>query len=110
MYSTIIFNEEDRHKTARYKIKGCEKAIIVRSDATAFILQVETMSLSDPHYRSNNFLNIVSPGDYDISHMPIGCGMELIFRIEEPLDPAAHLFVEIVYETCIPEKCCDCDK
>ena len=45
--STIIFSEEDRHKTVRYKVKGCEKAVIVRSDVAAFILQVETMILSD---------------------------------------------------------------
>jgi hypothetical protein len=110
MNPTIIFEEEDRHKTKRYKIKGCEKAIIVRSDTAAFILQVETMSLNDAHYRPQNLLNIVSPGDYPIDMLPIGCGMELIFRIEEPLDPNSHLFVEIQYETCIPEKCCPCGK
>jgi len=108
--STIIFSEEDRHKTVRYKVKGCEKAIIVRSDAPAFILQVETMSINDSHFRTNNFLNIVNSGDYILDYAPIGCGMELIFRIEEPLDPLAHLFVEIIDETCIPEKCCPCSK
>lgn len=106
--STIIFSEEDRHKTVRYKVVGCERAIIVRSDIAAFILQVETMSLEDAHFRTNNLMNIVMSGDYNIQDMPIGCGMELIFRIEEPLDPNAHLFVEIVYETCMPEQCCDC--
>lgn len=108
--STVIFSEEDRHKTVRYKVKGCEKAVIVRSDVTGFILQVETMSLKDSHFRINNFMNITMPGDYSLINTPIGCGMELVFRIEEPLDPLAHLFVEIVYETCVPEPCCICEK
>jgi len=108
--STIIFIEEDRHKTARYKVKGCEKAIIVRSDVPAFILQVETHSLNDSHFRPNNIMNIVTSGDYSLIDKNIGCGMELIFRIEEPLDPIAHLFVEIIYETCNPEPCCPCDE
>lgn len=108
--STIIFDELDRHKTVRYKVKGCEKAIIVRSDTTLnFNLDIATMSLSDPHYRRQSMLVITNQGDYDISNMPIGCGMELIFQVDDSIDPASHLFVEIIYETCIPEKCCPCE-
>ncbi len=106
--STVIFSEADRHQTVRYTVTGCEKAIIVRSDVGAFILQVETMSKQDSHFRVQNLMNIVMAGDYPLIDASIGCGMELIFRIEEPLDPAAHLFVEIVYDTCVPEECCDC--
>ena len=106
--STIIFNELDRHKTARYKVKGCERAVIVRSDVSIFNLTVETMSLEDPHYRRNPFMTITQAGDYSMVNMPIGCGTELIFQVDDSLDPLAHLFVEIVYETCIPEKCCNC--
>jgi hypothetical protein len=109
MNTTIIFNELDRHKTARYKVKGCEKAVIVRSDTTtAFNLDISTMSLEDPHYRTNPFMSIVQAGDYSIINTPIGCGMELIFQVDDSIDPLAHLFVEIIYDTCVPEKCCGC--
>ena len=107
--STIIFNEEDRHKTVRYKVKGCEKAIIVRSDMEGFTLDIETMSLKDPHYRTFQFMNITNSGDYPIFGTALDCGMELIFKIVEPVDPNMHLFVEMIYETCQPEKCCPCE-
>jgi hypothetical protein len=101
--SKIIFEELDRHKTARYKVKGCEKAIIVRSDAPTFNLTIETVSLEDSHYRKNPLMVITQAGDYDIINTPIGCGMELIFQVDDSLDPQAHLFVEIVYNTCVPK-------
>ena len=105
----IIFNELDRNKTARYTVKGCEKAVIVRSDMSLpFNMTVETISLKDPHYRKCPFLNINQSGDYSLVNTPIGCGMELIFQVDDSIDPNAHLFVEIVYETCVPEKCCPC--
>ncbi len=107
--STIIFNELDRHKTARYKMQGCEKAIIVRSDVPTFNMTVETMSLSDPHYRTNPLIVITQAGDYPFFTHGIDCGMELIFQVDDQIDPAAHLFVEIIYETCQPEKCCPCE-
>lgn len=104
----VIFNELDRHKTARYKVKGCEKAIIVRASTTTFNMQIDTMSLSDPHFRKFPLMTINNSGDYPIFGMPIDCGMELIFQVIEPVDPLTHLFVEIIYETCQPEKCCPC--
>ena len=107
--STVIFNEVDRHQTARYKVKGCEKAIIVRSSVEGFILNINTVSLSDPHFRTFQLMNIANSGDYPILGMPIDCGMELIFQLEEPVDPLMHLFVEIIDETCNPEKCCPCE-
>ncbi len=109
MNTKIIFEELDRHKTARYTLKGCEKAIIVRSDVPSFNLTIETMSFKDSHYRKNPFMVITQAGDYSIINTPIGCGLELIFQVDDQIDPAAHLFVEVIYETCVPEKCCKCD-
>ena len=107
--STIIFDEADRNRTVRYKVKGCEKVIVVRSDlGLPFNLDIETMSQNDPHYRINPLMNINTSGDYQIDMMPIACGMDLIFRIDAGIDPNSHLFVEILYETCVPEKCCPC--
>lgn len=103
--STVIFEEADRHRTKRYKVKGCEKSIIVRSEPVAFILKVETMSLEDAHFRPQPFMTITNAGDYQFPP-DAGCGMEVVFRIEEPVDPTMHLFVEVINETCIPEKCC----
>lgn len=110
--SEIIFDELDRHKTRRYKVRGCEKVLVVRSLNTTinFTLEIDTKSLKDPHYRINHLMTITNPGNYDLSNLSIACGMELTFTILEPFDPSHHLFVEILYETCVPEKCCICPK
>jgi len=107
----IIFNEADRFKTVLYNVIGCEKALVVRSDQPPpYNLDIETMSLSDPHKRSNAFMTITQNGDYNIDMMPLGCGMQLIFKTDNTITPDAHLFVEIIYETCVPEECCACNK
>ena len=94
--SVIIFNEANRNKTARYRLHGFEKAIVVRASTPSFNLKIETMSLSDPHCRSVPFMDINTPGDYLIDKMAVGSGMELVFKIDGKIDPDANLFVEIV--------------
>lgn len=106
---TIIFNEVGRNKTARYKVMGCEKVIIVRSSGI-FNLTIETVSQCDPHFRP---LVVVGPitanQDICLTQYPcVACGMDLIFRLDNTTDPQAHVFVEILDDTCVPEVCCDC--
>ena len=108
--STIIFNELTTHKTAKHTVTGCEKIIMVRSlIAGGFSLEVSTISKKDPHVRPFVIMTINTSGDYIISDR-IACGMDLMFRTDDTtMDPNSHLFVEILYETCIPEKCCPCE-
>lgn len=114
---TIIFNEADRNQTARYKVRGCEKMVMVRSDgALPFNLTIESMSCSDPHFRPlflkstgiSEDICICCDGVTTGNNIPcVACGQELIFRLDS-VDPNAHVFVEILDDTCVPEPCCTC--
>lgn len=105
---TIIFNEVDRNQTARYKVKGCESVIVVRSSGI-FNLEIETVSQLDPHFRPVQVITVLQSQDVCVSQYPcVACGMDLIFKLDSTTDPQAHVFVEILYDTCIPEPCCDC--
>lgn len=111
---TIIFNEVDRNITAVHKIQGCEKMIIVRG-TLAFNLTIESVSISDPHKRALFLKSTGVSEDICIccdntagNNIPcVACGQELIFRLDT-VDPQAHVFVEILDDTCVPEPCCDC--
>lgn len=105
---TIIFNEVDRNQTARYKVKGCEKVIMVRGSGV-FSMEIETVSQLDPHFRPLMVTTVTQNQDVCLDQFPcIACGMDLIFRTDSTIDPQAHLFVEILDDTCIPETCCVC--
>ncbi len=113
---TIIFNEADRNQTAIYNVKGCEKMVIIRgASALPFNLTIESVSLNDPHSRPLFIMSTGSNMDVCIgvdnpvtNNIPcLACGQKLIFKLDS-VDPQAHVFVEILYETCVPEKCCNC--
>lgn len=105
---TIIFNEADRNQTARYKVIGCEKVIMVRSSGV-FNLEIETVSQLDPHFRPFQVQSVTQNQDICLSQYPcVACGMDLIFRLDSTVDPQAHVFVQILDETCVPEDCCIC--
>lgn len=106
----IIFNEADRNQTQRYKVRGCEKVIVVRTDAgLPFQLDIETMSQNDPHFRTLNVMTVTSNMDICLKDFPcLACGMDVVFRLSQ-VDPNSHVFVEILDETCIPEGCCNCN-
>lgn len=106
---TTIFNELDREKTAKYTVKGCEKTIVVRGNGV-FNLEISTQSKDDPHERKLVTMTVTQEQDICIHDWPcIACGMELIFKVDSTIDPNAHLFVQILYETCVPTPCCECD-
>lgn len=105
---TIIFNEADRNQTARYRVTGCEKVIVVRGSGV-FNLDIESMSQLDPHFRPLNIQTVTQNQDICLDQWPcVACGMDLIFRLDSSVDPQAHVFVEILYDTCVPKPCCDC--
>jgi len=107
--STIIFNEVDRNQTARYKVKGCEKVIVVRASGV-FNMTIETVSQLDPHFRPRLVMTVSQSSDICIEQWPcFACGVDVIFRVDDNIDPQAHLFVEILDDTCVPEPCCDCN-
>jgi len=105
--STIIFNELDRNQTAVYDVKGCEKTVVVRSSGV-FNLVIEAISLKDPHKRPLPVATITQDTDFCLHDLCLACGMQLIFRTDATMDPQAHLFVEILDYTCVPEPCCNC--
>lgn len=93
--SKVIFKEADRHQTARYKVTGDERAIIVRSDmGAAFSMEISSVSLEDSHFRLWPWMTVNISGDYPFPM--INEGMELVFRIDGGIDPNSHLFVEVV--------------
>lgn len=108
--SKIIFNEADRHQTARFHVTGCEKVIVVRTDAALpFTLDISSMSQNDPHFRGFPLITVTSNQDICLDQWPcVACGMDLIFKLSG-VDPNAHVFVEILDETCVPEPCCGCN-
>ncbi len=104
--SKIIFNEVDRFISAIHKVEGCEKTIIIRADST-FNMEISTKSLNDPHSRWLPFMTVGTSMDIYIPDQ-WSCGMEIMFKVDSTILPDAHLFVEILDETCVPEKCCPC--
>ena len=105
---TIVFNEVDRNRTARYKVTGCEKVIVVRGSGI-FSLDILTERQLDPHHRELLSMTITQNQDVCLAQFPcVACGMDLIFRTDSATDPQAHVFVEILDDTCAPEKCCAC--
>ncbi len=105
---TIIFNEVDRNQTARYPVKGCEKVIVVRGTGV-FNLEIYSESRLDPHGRALQVMSVTQDQDICLNQFPcIACGMDLVFKTDSTIDPQAHLFVEVLYETCVPEPCCNC--
>lgn len=107
---TIIFNEEDRSKRARYKIQGCEKTIIVRGLIQPATLTLYTVSQLDPHWRLNQVFQVGNDTDICVEQFPcLTCGMDLIFELNiDPTGTNNRVFVEILEDTCVPEPCCDC--
>jgi len=115
--SKIIFNEETRDVTEIHDVTGCEKMIMVRGTSPfAFTLNINSMALSDPHKRRKP-LTTVTSSDENICigccetanfNIPcVACGEQLEFQLSG-VDPNAHVFVEILDDTCVPEKCCNC--
>ena len=106
---TIIFNEVNESKVARYKVQGCEKVIVVRGDTTAanFNLRLETVSQCDPRFRRVEVANISGNQDFCLDNFPcLACGMDLILTLDITVtNPPPNVFVEILDETCVPEKC-----
>ena len=107
---TIIFNEEDRSKRARYKIKGCEKTIVVRGLVQPATLTLYTVSQLDPRFRQYQVIQVNSDMDICIEQYPcLSCGMDLIFELNiDTTGVNNNVFVEILDDTCVPEPCCDC--
>lgn len=107
----IIFNEVSSAQTAVYTVRGCEKTIIVRGTAgEVFNLDIDTESASDPHERHLIVQTVTSSQDICINTgFPcFHCGMRIFFRTDSTISPNAHLFVEILDDTCVPKPCCDC--
>lgn len=107
---TIIFDEVNESKVARYKVQGCEKVILVRGDPAAggaFNLRLETMSQCDPRFRRVEVANIPGSQDFCLENFPcLACGMDLIFTLDiTATQPSPNVFVQILNETCVPEKC-----
>lgn len=103
---TIIFDEVNESKRARYKVKGCEKVIMVRGDGQ-FNLNIETVSQCDPRFRTNQVFTAAGNVDICIEQFPcIACGMDLIFNLDVTTGtPMPNVFVEILDDTCVPKPC-----
>lgn len=106
----VIFNEEDRSKRARYKIKGCEKTIIVRGLVQPSTLTLYTVSQLDPYFRLHQVFQTSSDMDICVEQFPcLSCGMDLILELNiDTTGTNSRVFVEILDDTCVPEPCCDC--
>ena len=106
---TIIFNEEDRSKRERYKIRGCEKTVVVRGLAQPATLTLYTVSQLDPHFRLFQVVQVTQDSDICVEQYPcLSCGMDLIFELEVGTANTGRVFVEILEDTCVPQPCCDC--
>lgn len=105
-----IFKRENADAQEVYDVKGCEKVISVRGD-TPFTLDIEVFSLADPYMRPINITTITNSQDFCIStNWPcIACGDRIVFKLSGiPIGTLPRVFTEIKYETCVPEKCCNC--
>lgn len=115
--TTVIFQCADRNRTEIYEMNGCEKVLKVRSliDPVTelpynYTLNVFSVSKNDAHLRQTQVMNIMNQNmNMPIDSMWGSCGDMLIFQLSDVVADA-HVFVEIEYETCIPQPCCDCKK
>ena len=106
---TVIFNEENKDTIYKYHVKGCEKVIVVRGDGS-FTLNIETQSKNDPRSRSNFvFGPITGSQDICVEQFPcLACGMIILFTLTpDATNPTPNVFVEVLEDTCVPEKCCE---
>lgn len=115
--TTVIFQCADRNRTEIYEMNGCEKVLKVRSliDETTgnpynYTLTIFSVSNNDAHSRQVQVMNIMNENiNIPIDSMWGSCGDSLIFQLSDVV-PDSHVFIEIQYETCIPQPCCDCKK
>lgn len=115
--TTVIFQCADRNRTEIYEMNGCEKVLKVRAlinDTTGnpynYTLIVFSISKNDAHLRPTQVMNITSQNmNMPIDSMWGSCGDMLQFQLSD-VDAESHVFLEIEYETCIPQACCDCKK
>lgn len=107
---TIIFNEEDRRKRARYKVKGCEKTVVIRGLVQPATLTIYTVSQLDPYFRLFKVFEASQDTDFCVHEYPcLACGMDIIFELNVDATGAnSNVFVEILEDTCVPEPCCNC--
>lgn len=106
---TIIFEEQNTSKNVKYDVKGCEKVVVMRTDAPPgnVTLNIETLAGKDPNFRPVTIGTISDNQDFCLPCL--ACGMNLLFRLNvntTPPEPRVH--VEILDETCVPQSCCQC--